>query len=89
MNIYYNYVLRSLKDKNLYIGFTKNLKKRIKEHENGQVSSTKYRRPLVLIYYEVSLNQESAIHREKYLKTSYGHRYLKNRIGKDFTGIPL
>lgn len=89
MDTYYNYVLRSLKDSNLYIGFTKNLKKRIIEHEKGQVSSTKYRRPLALIYYEVSLNQDSAIHRERYLKTSYGHRYLKNRVGKDFTGIQL
>lgn len=89
MDIYYNYVLRSLKDSNLYIGFTKNIKKRILDDEKGKVSSTKYRCPLVLIYYEVSLNQDSAIHREKYLKTSYGHRYLKNRIGNDFTGIQL
>ena len=89
MDTYYNYVLRSLKDNNLYIGFTKNLKKRMEEHENGLVQSTKYRRPLVLIYYEVSLNLDSAIHREKYLKTSYGHRYLKNRIGKESNGIPL
>jgi len=89
MNIYYNYVLRSLKDNNLYIGFTKNLKKRFAEHEKGQVPSTKYRRPLVLIYYEVSLNMDSAIHREKYLKTTYGHRYLKNRIGNDNDNIPI
>ena len=89
METYYNYVLRSLKDNNLYIGYTKNLKKRMKEHGQGLVSSTKYRRPLVLIYYEVSFNKDSAIHREKYLKTSYGHRYLKNRIGKDSNGILL
>ena len=89
MDTYYNYVLRSLKDNNLYIGFTADLSKRIKEHEKGHVASTKYRRPLVLIYYEVSLNKDSAIHREKYLKTSYGHRYLKNRIGNDSVGIPL
>ena len=89
MEVYYNYVLRSLKDNNLYIGFTKNLKRRLLEHEKGLVSSTKYRRPLVIVYYEVSVNQYSAIHREKYLKTSYGHRYLKNRIGNDSIGIPL
>lgn len=89
MDIYYNYVLRSLKDNNLYIGFTKNLKKRFAEHEKGLVPSTKYRRPLVLIYYEVSLNMDSAVHREKYLKTTYGHRYLKNRIGNDSDNIPI
>lgn len=70
----YNYVLKSLKDNNLYIGFTTNTDQRMKEHKNGQVVSTKYRHPLMLIYYEVSFNLESAIHREKYLKTTYGHR---------------
>jgi putative endonuclease len=89
METYYNYVLRSLKDNNLYIGYTTNLDQRLKEHKNGQVASTKYRRPLILIYYEVSFNIESAIHREKYLKSTYGHRYLKNRIGTSLFGIPL
>lgn len=89
METYYNYVLRSLKDNNLYIGFTKNLDQRMEEHKNGQVGSTKFRRPFLLIYYEVSFDQESAIHREKYLKTTYGHRYLKNRLGDKQKGMIL
>ena len=89
MDTYYNYVLKSLKDNNLYIGFTTNLDNRMKEHKNGQVVSTKNRRPFILIYYEVSFDLGSAIHREKYLKTTYGHRYLKNRIGNGQVGIPL
>ena len=89
METYYNYVLRSVKDKKLYIGYTSNLQNRMLEHQKGSVSSTKYRRPLVLIYYEVSFDLESAIHREKYLKTTYGHRYLKNRIKENGDGIPL
>lgn len=88
MKTYYNYVLRSLKDNNLYIGYTTDINRRLKEHKNGQVVSTKYRRPFVLVYYEVSFNYESAIHREKYLKTTYGHRYLKNRIGNT-EGVPI
>jgi len=89
MKKYYNYVLRSLKDNNLYIGFTENLDNRLLAHKNGHVRSTKYRRPLVLVYYEVSFSLDSSLHREKYLKTTYGHRYLKNRIGKMPEGIPL
>ncbi len=81
-------MLRSLKDNNLYIGYTTDINRRLKEHKNGQVVSTKYRRPFVLVYYEVSFNYESAIHREKYLKTTYGHRYLKNRIG-NAEGVPI
>jgi len=89
MESYYNYVLRSVKDKNFYIGYTSNLQNRLLEHQKGLVSSTKYRRPLVLIYYEVSFSLQSALHREKYLKTTYGHRYLKNRIGDSLEGLSL
>ena len=89
METYYNYVLKSLKDNQFYIGYTSNLTKRMSEHEKGLVSSTKYRRPFILIYYEVCVNKESALHREKYLKSTYGHRYLKSRIGEDKIGHPL
>ena len=89
MEQYYNYVLRSLKDKRFYIGFTTNLKARLAEHSKGNVKSTKHRRPFILVYYEVSFNSESAIHREKYLKTTYGHRYLKNRIPNLTKGLPV
>lgn len=80
MNTYFTYVLKSLSDNNLYIGYTENLWNRMEEHKKGQVKSTKYRRPLMLIYYEACYNQQKALKREKYFKTTYGHRYLKNRI---------
>jgi Rrf2 family protein len=44
------------------------------------VGSTKNRRPLILVYYEACLNQSDATRREKYLKTIYGKRYIKNRL---------
>ena len=84
--MYYVYVLQSLKDKNYYIGYTNDLKKRVKEHNSGKVTSTKYRKPFKLIYYEASKNRQDAIHREKYLKTTYGHRYLNNRLKNHFSG---
>ena len=77
---YYVYVLKSKKDHGFYVGYTADLKKRVESHNNGQVSSTKDRRPLELVYYEASLNREDALHREKYLKTSYGKRYIRNRL---------
>lgn len=86
---YYNYVLKSLKDNKFYIGYTSNLEQRTGEHEKGLVSSTKYRRPFILVYYEACYDQNSAIHREKYLKTTYGHRYLKNRIADNTPGLPI
>ena len=78
--MYYVYVLQSRVDMKFYIGYTKDLIKRIKVHNNGLVSSTKNRRPLDLVYYEACINQDDAIKREKYLKTTYGKRYIKNRL---------
>jgi putative endonuclease len=78
--------LQSDKDDNFYVGYTINLKNRLKKHNQGKVRSTKYRIPLKLIYYEVCLNQEDATHREKYLKTSWGKRYIKSRLKNYLTG---
>jgi putative endonuclease len=78
--MYYVYVLLSEKDNEFYIGFTKDLKARLKEHQKGKVPSTEHRRPLKLIYYEACLNESDAIKREKYFKTGYGRRFLKNRL---------
>jgi len=84
--MYYTYVLMSNKDKRLYIGYTKNLKLRFEQHCNGEVMSTKHRGPLDLIYYESCLLDNDAKKREKYLKTYYGHMFLKNRLKSYFTG---
>lgn len=82
--MYYVYVLLSVQDHNFYTGFTKDLGKRIAAHNSGQVSSTGKRGPFELIYYEASRNINDATHREKYLKTTYGKRYIRNRTKNDF-----
>ena len=84
--MFYVYVLKSKKDNGFYIGCTKDLKIRIREHNAGYVKSTKNRLPVELVYYEACLNQGDAFNREKYLKTTYGRRYLKNRLKGYFTG---
>ena len=62
--MYYVYVLQSLIDKKFYTGYTKDLKKRFELHRKGEVSSTKNRRPLTLIYYEACLNQQDTTHKK-------------------------
>jgi len=84
--MYYVYVLKSKLDQNFYVGYSKDLKNRLLQHEKGSVPSTKNRRPLELVYYEASLNQQDATHREKYLKTSWGKRYIKTRLKSYLTG---
>ena len=80
----YVYLLKSLKDRELYTGTTNNLKERVERHNKGLVKATKYRRPLKLIYYEASLSIKDAYKREIYLKTAWGKRYLKNRLKEYF-----
>ena len=78
--LFYTYVLKSEKDDKLYIGYTNNLRERILNHNKGTVIATKKRRPLKLIYFEACLDKKHAIDREKYFKTGFGRRFLKNRI---------
>ena len=77
---YYIYILQSEKDSQFYTGYTCNLRERIKIHNDGKVPSTKNRIPFKLVYFEACVNQQDAIHREKYLKTAWGKRYLKTRL---------
>jgi len=83
---YYVYVLRSSKDSNFYVGYTEDLKSRFKEHTNGNVISTRERRPLEIIYSEACLSKKDALHREKYLKTYHGKLFLRNRLKSYLTG---
>lgn len=84
--MYYTYVLLSNKDGNFYTGFTKDLKSRFEQHKKGEVDSTRYRRPLELVYYEACLSQNDATKREKYLKTYLGKMFLRNRLKSYLTG---
>lgn len=83
---FYTYVLRNDTKNKFYIGATKDLKQRLKQHNRGLVFSTKYLRPLRLIYFESCLNKDDAYRRERYLKTGMGRRYLKNRLKGGLTG---
>ena len=83
---FYIYVLQSERDSNFYVGYTNNIKRRLTEHQKGEVPSTKRRSPMKLVYWEGCLNQKDATKREKYLKTAWGKRYIKNRLQNYLTG---
>jgi putative endonuclease len=80
---HYVYILLSLFDKKLYVGYTKDLKKRIMEHNRGQNFSTKSRRPLEPIFFEAFRNESDARAREKFFKTGWGRQYIK-KVLKNF-----
>jgi putative endonuclease len=85
--MYYVYLLKSIKNGTIYIGYTNNLKKRFILHNNGEVFSTNKNKPWVLIYYEAYLNKSDATNREKMLKQDGRSRtWLKKRITKSLKG---
>lgn len=81
MNMFYIYVLRSKKDKNLYTGSTNDLKRRFREHNSGKVLSTKLRLPLEIVYYEAYKSEKDCRYREHNLKLRANvFSQLKRRI---------
>jgi len=77
--MHYVYILE-LKDKTIYIGYSSDLKKRIKYHNQGLVESTKNLRPVKLIFYAAFISPKKAIDFEKYLKTNSGFAFRNKRL---------
>ncbi len=82
--MFYIYCLESEKFDELYFGYTKDLKRRFKEHNQKLNFSTKRYAPWKLIYYEACLNEKDAKRREQYLKTNQGRRMFKVRLKEYF-----
>ena len=78
--MYFFYVLYSLRDGKLYKGYTSELGQRYMKHNQGGVSSTKHRRPLVMIYLEGFASKSEAQSRERWSKTLEGGAALRHRL---------
>lgn len=87
--MFYLYILKSIKYDELYIGSTKDLKKRFVEHNKGKVVSTKNKRPYTLEYYE-AYKVESDARRESMLKCrGQARRQLLARLKDTLNKISL
>ena len=75
--MYFIYVLQSLKDGRTYVGYTSNLEERLKRHNSGQVTATRHRMPLKLLFSEQFEIIQEAKKRELYWKNGSGRRKLK------------
>lgn len=76
--MYYVYFLK-LANGNIYKGFTGSLKRRLLEHKNGKVRSTRNYQPFVLVGYEAYFLKSDAQRRERFLKTTEGRRLLRQQ----------
>jgi putative endonuclease len=76
-------VLRSLKNKKRYIGYTsKDSFKRLNEHNRGYNKWTKENKPFIIIYSEEYADKKEAIKRENFLKSGQGRKWLDENIEK-------
>ena len=82
------YLLHSISDNGLYIGFSTDLRKRLSEHKRGASFATKSRGPWKLIYYEAYTEREDAEGREKYLKSGAGRRFLRSQLQRYLKRFP-
>ena len=73
------YVIRSEVDGRFYVGMTRDVKRRIYEHNIGKTKSTKGYRPWKLFFTEEFDGFENARKREKYLKSGYGKQWIKKK----------
>jgi putative endonuclease len=79
--MYHVYLLKSKKNNGLYIGYTRDIQRRLKQHNSGKVEYTRKHLPWNIIYYESYISLEDAKKREKSLKYfGKAYTFLKNRI---------
>ena len=85
--MYFVYILRSLKDHQLYIGFSTDVYRRLDEHNMGSNQSTKARCLFELLYYEAHTYKEDALRWESYFKTAKGKSTLRQMLRNAFVKI--
>ena len=82
--MFYTYILRCIdikrKRRKFYVGTTEDLEKRISNHKNKSIKTTKSFDRIELVYYEVCFDKTDAIRREHQLKTGFGRGYIKRRL---------
>ncbi len=80
--LFYVYMLKSIGVKPVtYVGYTKNLKNRIKLHNSGKGAKFTRGRKWKLIYKETVDTKSKAISKEYYIKKN---RTFRNKINKKF-----
>jgi predicted GIY-YIG superfamily endonuclease len=77
------YILRSQTRRFIYVGSTRDLRRRLDEHNAGLVQSTKAYRPLAIVAYIAVQGEQKARELERYFKTGSGKAILKKRILTD------
>ena len=78
--IFFVYILQSLKDFSFYVGQCNDLDYRMSKHTDGMSKYTKSKRPLRLVYFEVFQSRSEVITREKEIKSKKSRKYIEQLI---------
>lgn len=81
--MFYFYILQCADNKRYY-GHTNDLKRRLKEHHNGENKATKPRRPLKLVYFEEFDSRIAVITREKQFKNGRTRKATIDKLISEF-----
>ena len=76
----YVYVLSSQSRNYIYVGLTKNMERRLDEHNKGRNITTRAYRPFVLLLVEKFETRLEARQREKYLKSGIGKEWIRSNF---------
>ncbi len=78
---YYVYILQSLVERErYYIGYTKDLKRRLQKHNEGGVPYTSKYKPWEIKTFFGFREKEKALQFEKYLKSHSGRAFTKKHF---------
>lgn len=78
--MHFVYVLQSLKTGELYKGLTDNFDRRLFQHSNGKIVSTKNRLPFRIIHVELCETRVEARKMEKFFKSGFGRETIKEIV---------
>ena len=78
--MFYVYILKSLKNNDVYVGRSDDLRKRYKDHNNGFVKATKPNKPWKLVYYEAYSDKRDFTKRERQLKNHAAKSDLRRQL---------
>jgi putative endonuclease len=76
----YVYALSNTINKEIYIGISTDLERRLKEHNQGKSRYTRAYKPWQMFYTEECDSYASARKRELYYKTTTGRRELRKKL---------
>lgn len=74
------YILQSEKDESFYIGYSRDILKRLEKHNSSKTGYTSTKKPCKLVYTEVFDNKTDAIKRENFLKRQKNSEFYKKLI---------